>query len=353
MTDMPSIGLQRHKLDSLCQAQQLPITLSFPQEEESSAVSTHPLVSCCSSSQPVEKSPTNISTHSESLEGVQGHSPSDMSSNTNQILSQRHPIDQLTTEPVDITARSNGLLVPDNNSSNSSSDFGPFVSGFGDEFRTRSASFNSALLRGSNSQRVMRGQPTIAVEPTRRFSETQESVAKAGSADNVAGSCPTGNHPILHHSHTVPEIPLLALSNDSGYHTPPNRQQHTSPPWPPNSRHQWPIHVSPPQGAPLSQYAIGQEARPHLNQTLSIDVGHYQPEPHAPHIVIGQPTYQSVQAPFYHSSSVPSAYYQKQRSMASDTYSSPPSLPGSATPEEGQFCTFTNYISYLFDGVLN
>lgn len=314
MKEMPSIVSQRKKVDT-CNSQPVLIV-----QDKSNDIVTAPAV--CDGSKPSLSKVTSDSTP----DSRQKPSTSYMASITNPIYSQGHPIDELTSEPVDVRGRSSQLPTESNNSStNSSTDFGPFVSGIAEEPRPRSSSFNSNILR-QPQKAVHQHMPS---DPLRRFSETH-SLKKTGSADNVAAHPP--HHPQqLRHSHTVPEIPPLALSNDSGYHTPPNcRQQqpmpahNTSPPWPPNRHAPWPSHVSPPA---QTVFPTGHDhmTTPAALRPLTIETGHYQPEPSpSPQLMVGSvPAYMPMHQPIG---------YNYQRSH--DQYGSLQSQ-GSATPEEG------------------
>ncbi|KAF6024784.1 hypothetical protein EB796_016913 [Bugula neritina] len=159
----------------------------------------------------------------------------------------------------------------------------------------------------------------------------------------------------LRHSHTLAEIPPQALSNDSGYHTPPNRQHgHTSPPWPTGMHMQWPAHVSPPtcgtpqyfQSRPVA--AQRTSAPTPLNQNLTVDTGdpsgHYQPEPSTPQIVIGHPITYS------HHSAVPQPHYMTPTSYnrGHDPYHSLPPAQA-ATPVPAPSPEEANILGYQQD----
>lgn len=271
-------------------------------------------------------------------------------------LLQGHPIDELTNVPVDTRGRTDQLLIPDSNSS--SSEFGPFVSGLPDELRHRSNSFNTSLLRGGGHASPAFSNPAPlpppVIDPLHRYSEPNI-LTKTGSMDNVAAPVVAQ----LRHSHTLAEIPPQALSNDSGYHTPPNRQHgHTSPPWPTGMHMQWPAHVSPPtcgtpqyfQSRPVA--AQRTSAPTPLNQNLTVDTGdpsgHYQPEPSTPQIVIGHPITYS------HHSAVPQPHYMTPTSYnrGHDPYHSLPPAQAATpvpapSPEEGELLCILNFLCLL------
>jgi len=200
-------------------------------------------------------------------------------------------------------------------SNNSSQEFGPFVSAQDDDDpRQRSSSFNASILQRQRYSAV----PT---DHLRRLSE-----GRSGSAENMAGTSASG-HPRLPHSHTMSELPPHALSNDSGYHTPPSARHytHTSPPWPPNQTMQWPSHIAPSSGrGPLSPPSalIGPGDRVPVNQRLTVDIGHFEPEPQTPELMIAPFSMHQ----FRHSSASPSR----------DPHHSMPARTTPQTPEEGE-----------------
>ncbi|XP_067947863.1 TGF-beta-activated kinase 1 and MAP3K7-binding protein 3-like isoform X2 [Watersipora subatra] len=246
-------------------------------------------------------------------------------------LSQRHPIDELSCEPPEVSDNDRTSQIHKDSSRNSptgNSEFGPFVSGFGHvDLRPRSSSFNSSISKGQRTS----APATVRVDPLRRLSESPTMI-KTTSAENVVAHYPSYTHGQLRHSHTVPGIPPMALSIDSGYHTPPQNRQpaqsapNTSPPWPPNAHMQWqlPGHAQT-HFAPSVQDLKTMCGSSSLS-ALTIDTGggHYQPERAMP---MHPPPYLSIQPPAAYN-----ANYNHQR--AHDGFGSLQQT-GSQTPEEG------------------
>lgn len=319
---MPGVGLLRHK-PQLCCEQEITVVQQRQAEFPPTVNNSQKCMKLLQSPSKGVVNPIALNYNTENPSPVSEFT-SDMNYSSNTAaLSQGHPIDDLPCVPVDIAeSRPTQHPIPPDGSG----DFGPFVSGFQEEFRPRSSSFTTGILRGN-------GRPLECGSTLRRFSDRYvETSARAGSADNVYLQQQQHHPAQLRHSHTVPEIPPHALSNDSGYNTPPNRAHgHTSPPW--NGRPHWPIHVSPPGAAGSAQpcYTAGQP-KP-LNQNLTIDTaGHYQPEPCTPQpqIMVGPPIGYPMSMPIQ-------SGYQSSYQRNHDPHSSLTSQGSTPqTPEEGR-----------------
>lgn len=267
----------------------------------------------------------------------------DMNPACNPHLTQGHPIDDFPTSVSPPRSSQQAHFIPETDLA--SSEFGPYVTGglpIPDDFRQRSSSFNNNILTRHRTQHHTQTAHT-ALDPLRRFSESQ-SMTRTGSADNVIGHHTNINR--LRHSQTISEIPPHALSNDSGYITPPNRQ-HVSPPWPPNSTSpQWPNTMSPnnQSSANIGQTGDGGGGSRQRNSAplpLTIETGHYQPEPASPpQLLVGQPVlYQSMQPLHTYNNSPGGGGFSRQRDPYSSlqTQSSGSTVPNTPqTPEEGK-----------------
>lgn len=271
---------------------------------------------------------------------VKGPQASDMNTTSDRLMSQGHPIDNLPAAPV---SPNHHIQHPIPEASLPSSEFGPYVSGLPvpeEDFRRRSSSFTSQRDRQA---RPMHRPVHNVVDPLRRFSESQF-MTRTGSAENVIAHPANINR--LRHSQTISEIPPHALSNDSGYITPPNNnRQHNSPPWPPNSaaaiHPQWPLNLSPSStsniGAAAAADSRNRSSAPlPLSQHLTIETGHYQPEPSTPPQIVVAPSYHSMQPMHYNS---PGQGYARQRDPYSSLQSQSSGSTGvpttPQTPEEG------------------
>lgn len=151
------------------------------------------------------------------------------------------------------------------------------------DVRQRSNSFHTrtATHRPSGFQ----GFPTG--DPLSRLND-HHAIGRTGSVENIYHHSAAR----LTHSKTVSEIPVCreGFSNDSGYDTPPFQRPYTSPTWASNQKPQWtapflsqPPGVTGPQPVPYSTASSQPPAHnPNpvpYHQRLSIDVGHFEPEP--------------------------------------------------------------------------
>ena len=283
----------------------------------------------------------------------------DMNPPANPLLTQGHPLDDIPVSvspprqpvhPIPETAAGD-ITGSGSDIAGNSSEFGPYVSGLPvpDDFRQRSSSFNNSMLTRPHHRATQQTHTGHNLDPLRRFSESQN-MTRTGSAENVIGHHTNINR--LRHSQTISEIPPHALSNDSGYITPPNRQ-HTSPPWPPNttSPPQWPS-----SNTLTNTYTAASHTAPHtaaqrnsaplpLSQHLTVETaGHYQPEPLSPpQLLVAQPLYQSLQPTIGNSALYNSPSGGYMRHGRGDPYSSLHSQSSSSTvpntpqtPEEGK-----------------
>ena len=277
----------------------------------------------------------------------------------NPLLTQGHPLDDIPVSvspprqpvhPIPETAAGD-ITGSGSDITGNSSEFGPYVSGLPvpDDFRQRSSSFNNSMLTRPHHRATQQTHTGHNLDPLRRFSESQN-MTRTGSAENVIGHHTNINR--LRHSQTISEIPPHALSNDSGYITPPNRQ-HTSPPWPPNttSPPQWPS-----SNTLTNTYTAASHTAVHtaaqrnsaplpLSQHLTVETaGHYQPEPLSPpQLLVAQPHYQSLQPTIGNSALYNSPGGGYMRHGRGDPYSSLHSQSSSSTvpntpqtPEEGK-----------------